>query len=39
MFIAVMIFWRHESNIRNLLSGKEDKIQSKEGVESVTNEE
>lgn len=30
--MAVLIFWRHESNIRNLLSGKEDKIQSKEGA-------
>jgi glycerol-3-phosphate acyltransferase PlsY len=39
LLIAVLIFWRHESNIRNLLSGKEDKIQSKEGAESVTDEE
>lgn len=28
--MAVLIFWRHQSNIRNLLSGQEDKIQSKE---------
>lgn len=27
-FIAVMIFWRHRSNIENLLSGKEDKIKA-----------
>jgi glycerol-3-phosphate acyltransferase PlsY len=39
LLIAVLIFWRHESNIRNLLSGKEDKIQSKEGAEAVTDEE
>ncbi|WP_308873577.1 glycerol-3-phosphate 1-O-acyltransferase PlsY [Thiothrix subterranea] len=39
LFMAIMIFWRHESNIRNLLSGKEDKIQSKEGAEGVTDEE
>lgn len=32
-FIAVLIFWRHRSNIRNLLSGKEDKIQSREGAD------
>lgn len=32
VFMAILIFWRHESNIRNLLSGKEDKIQSKEGA-------
>ncbi|MFN3786289.1 MAG: glycerol-3-phosphate acyltransferase [Thiothrix sp.] len=38
-FMAIMIFWRHESNIRNLLAGKEDKIQSKEGAESVTDGE
>lgn len=31
--IALLIFWRHRSNIRNLLSGTEDKIQSREGVE------
>ncbi len=31
-FMAVLIFWRHQSNIRNLLSGKEDKIQSREGA-------
>lgn len=35
-FMAVLIFWRHQSNIRNLLSGKEDKIQSREGVEAET---
>lgn len=33
VFMAILIFWRHQSNIRNLLSGKEDKIQSKEGAE------
>jgi glycerol-3-phosphate acyltransferase PlsY len=31
-FIAIMIFWRHQSNIRNLLSGKEDKIKSREAA-------
>lgn len=39
VFIAVLIFWRHQSNIRNLLSGKEDKIQSREGAEAITEEE
>ncbi|MGB5598063.1 MAG: glycerol-3-phosphate 1-O-acyltransferase PlsY [Thiothrix litoralis] len=41
LFMALMVFWRHESNIRNLLSGKEDKIQSKEGAdgEAITDEE
>jgi glycerol-3-phosphate acyltransferase PlsY len=24
--ISVILFWRHRSNIRNLLSGKEDKL-------------
>ncbi|MEZ5454359.1 MAG: glycerol-3-phosphate 1-O-acyltransferase PlsY [Thiothrix sp.] len=33
LFMAVLIFWRHQSNIRNLLSGKEDRIQSKEGAD------
>ncbi|MEB4592737.1 glycerol-3-phosphate 1-O-acyltransferase PlsY [Candidatus Thiothrix sp. Deng01] len=33
-FMAVLIFWRHQSNIRNLLTGKEDKIQSREGAEA-----
>lgn len=33
LFMAVLIFWRHQSNIRNLLSGKEGKIQSREGAE------
>lgn len=37
--IAALIFWRHQSNIRNLLSGKEDKIQTKEGAEVITDEE
>lgn len=38
--IAILIFWRHQSNIRNLLSGKEDKIQSREGAEdSIASEE
>ena len=32
-FMAVLIFWRHRSNIQNLLSGKEDKIQSHESAE------
>ena len=27
--IVVLVIWRHQSNIRNLLSGKEDKIGSK----------
>lgn len=31
--IALLIFWRHQSNIRNLLSGTEDKIHSREGAE------
>ena len=31
--MALLIFWRHQSNIRNLLSGTEDKIQSREGAE------
>lgn len=35
-FMAVLIFWRHQSNIRNLLSGKEDKIQSREGADAET---
>lgn len=30
--MALLIFWRHQSNIRNLLSGTEDKIQSREGA-------
>lgn len=30
--MALLIFWRHQSNIRNLLSGTEDKIQSHEGA-------
>ena len=34
LFMAILIFWRHQSNIRNLLSGKEDKIQSREGAEA-----
>ncbi|MDD5392132.1 MAG: glycerol-3-phosphate 1-O-acyltransferase PlsY [Thiothrix sp.] len=33
IFMAVLIFWRHQSNIRKLLSGEEDKIQSREGAE------
>lgn len=38
-FMAILIFWRHQSNIRNLLSGKEDKIQSREDAEkAVINE-
>jgi glycerol-3-phosphate acyltransferase PlsY len=28
--MAVLIFWRHQSNIRKLLSGEEDKIQARE---------
>lgn len=31
-FMAVLIFWRHQSNIRNLLSGKEDQIKSREAA-------
>lgn len=33
IFMAVLIFWRHQSNIRKLLSGQEDQIQSREGAE------
>jgi glycerol-3-phosphate acyltransferase PlsY len=33
IFMAILIFWRHQSNIRKLLSGEEDKIQSREGAE------
>ena len=29
VIMAVMLFWRHRSNIRNLLAGKEDKIGEK----------
>jgi len=29
-FIAVLLIWRHQSNIKNLLSGKEGKIQAKD---------
>lgn len=32
--MAVLIFWRHQSNIRNLLAGKEDTIQSRESAEA-----
>lgn len=32
--MAVLIFWRHQSNIRNLLTGQEDTIQSRESVEA-----
>lgn len=28
-FMAVLLFWRHKSNIKNLIAGKEDKIGSK----------
>lgn len=28
IFIAILIFWRHRSNIQNLLEGSEDKIQA-----------
>ena len=28
IFIAILIFWRHRSNIQNLLNGSEDKIQA-----------
>jgi glycerol-3-phosphate acyltransferase PlsY len=28
--MALLIFWRHQSNIRKLLSGEEDKIQARE---------
>ena len=31
--ITVMLYWRHRSNIQNLLSGKEDKIGQKESTE------
>ncbi len=31
-FMAVLIFWRHQSNIRNLLSGTEDQIKSREAA-------
>jgi glycerol-3-phosphate acyltransferase PlsY len=27
--ITVMLYWRHRSNIENLLAGREDKIGSK----------
>jgi glycerol-3-phosphate acyltransferase PlsY len=30
--MAVLIFWRHQSNIRNLLAGKEDQIKSREAA-------
>lgn len=30
--MAVLIFWRHQSNIRNLLSGTEDQIKSREAA-------
>ena len=36
--MAILIFWRHRSNIQNLLSGKEDQIQSKEGAEAEESE-
>jgi glycerol-3-phosphate acyltransferase PlsY len=26
VFISILLFWRHRSNIRNLISGAEDKI-------------
>lgn len=29
LLMAILLFWRHTSNIKNLLSGKEDKIGSK----------
>lgn len=29
LFIAVLVLWRHKSNIENLLKGKEDKISGK----------
>ncbi len=32
-FMAILIFWRHRSNIRNLLTGKEDKIQASEDAD------
>ncbi len=32
--MAVLLFWRHQSNIRNLLSGKESKIGKKESDET-----
>ena len=28
IFIAIMIFWRHRSNIQNLIDGSEDKIEA-----------
>ena len=28
IFISILIFWRHRSNIQNLLDGSEDKIQA-----------
>lgn len=31
-FMAVLIFWRHRSNIRNLLDGTEDQIKSREAA-------
>ena len=31
--MAILIFWRHRTNIQGLLSGQEGKIQSKEGSE------
>lgn len=29
-FISILLIWRHRSNIRNLLSGSEEKIQTKD---------
>jgi glycerol-3-phosphate acyltransferase PlsY len=33
ILISVLLFWRHRSNIRNLLTGVEDRISDKPGAE------
>ena len=39
VLISLILFWRHRSNIRNLLSGAEDKISDEPGEEAARAEE